>query len=377
MFKKWRQIPYHSQIFIIVLFIALVPLVILGIFSYQTYISELKNTWDATAKGIGSSTQEQMDFILRDIRNYYVELPEDDNFGWLLEETTLPSSRFLDIRTAGKLLRRNSASYEYVKNYTFINITGDFVVSSQGILPYSEVQNQQEVQELLLKKKKHPYNNPQWYNNVHRLTSETLPKDIINLQGYLLLIRLPAIGADIEQAIIVNLDTVNIQNHLTQHYDNHSIIILDSDGAVILSSDDELSRYCTEEFASLPKNDLSSVATVGEKTTYRITVTNSLQNNLSVVVGYNQDLLYEGADRIVLLIFILILLIAVLVWFSQVGKRQIYKPVSTLAGMVEEVAPPSLTTGNEMDSLVQRVQHLVGSHNTMALLIDSQYEVIL
>lgn len=366
------RLPYRMRMFAGFLIISLLPLCILGVFSYTTYIRDLSEKMDDTMQSIANQTRDRVATVMTSIRDYYVNVPQNADVEWLAAEQNIPYDRYADVNAAIRQFRGALGIYEYVSGYTYINRVHDFVLTTNGMHRYSEMANKEEAEALILPENL-LFQRMRWHNNMAKSNTQTVPRGTIDLRGYLLLLHLPMNGVDVDQALIINLNTVNLQRLLTRDLESFSVVVLDENREVFLKSSDTLAEYAMERYDELSKLSAPMLDSIDEGEAYRVAVAKSDAYNMMFVVGYNQQIIQAGADRILTLISVLAVTILALIILSWLGSRQLYRPVKQLAS---HFGNKDAQKGNDIEQITYEVKRLIGSNTAMEHVIGDQRDLL-
>lgn len=365
---KAARLPYRTRMFAGILLIALLPLLITGMFAYFTYLDEVAEKMDATTQSIANQTRDRVAGIITAVKEYYVEVPKNADVEWLVQEEDIPYTRYTDVNAAIRHFRGSMGIYPYINGYAYIHRTSDFVITTSGMQRYSDIANREAVEALILPQAQ-AYYRMRWHNNMALYDTTATPRGLIDLRGYLLIMQLPINGEGTDQALIINLDRVSLYRLMMRDLDKYSVVVLDENREVFLSSDDALATYCAERYDDMRRLDAPVLATATDGAQYRLATAQSDSHNLLFIVGYNQALIQEGADRILTLILVLSLTVFGLVILSWVASLWLYRPVSKLASFFGGKEGPK---GNELERITHGVEQLVGTNSTMERVIDDQ-----
>ena len=96
---------YEDRLFLQFLLLVMVPLIIMGVLSYQIYVQgETKRNRQAL-ESYGESVSIEYDNLFSSIREYYLDSTSNTTFKWMLEQQKVPYSNYPEVRPAQNLLQ--------------------------------------------------------------------------------------------------------------------------------------------------------------------------------------------------------------------------------------------------------------------------------
>ncbi len=370
------QLSYKTQMFIGILVISLLPLSVISIFSYWTYVDDLSEKLDIAIQSAANQARDRVGTVLASIKEYYIEIPNNAGVNWLFEENEIPYQRYDNINDAIRQFRGSSGIYEYIYGYSYINREADFAITSSGIQRYSEMANYEQAEELILFKEDQTYNRMRWHNNAAEYRQLRLSRDMIDLRGYSLVLQLPSVNMEVEDALIINLNSTYLYRLLMRDLGDYDVVALDRNSDIFMTSNEILAEYCARQYDEL-KGLTGPISTkVGDNEKYRMTVALSQQDGLMFIIAYNEDMVRKGADRILAINAVVALAVVLLVALSRLGSLWLYRPVRYLASFVKATSDKSRNTKNEIQQITREVEQLIGSNFTMERIIEDQRDML-
>ena len=102
-----RNGKYEDRLFLQFLLLVMVPLIVMGLLSYQIYVQgETKRNRQAL-ESYGESVSIEYDNLFSSIREYYLDSTSNTTFKWMIEQQKVPYSNYTEVRQAQNLLKGN------------------------------------------------------------------------------------------------------------------------------------------------------------------------------------------------------------------------------------------------------------------------------
>lgn len=158
---------------------------ILGLYSYYTYMREVTKTVNVSMEATANQVQSRLDSVLISIRKYYVKYADSDEINAVLQ-SDLDYREYDKLTDATDIMDGPSYLMDYITGFSFINFNTNWVISNRGMFRYDEMTNKEEVEEVFAE-------NPDsltryfWKVNAGSLSDMTLPRETINFDSMSLL----------------------------------------------------------------------------------------------------------------------------------------------------------------------------------------------
>ena len=120
---KHRIIACISSLMAIVMILFLIDL-------YGESMREEERRMEGTVSSVAVQTSRELDEKLLNIRNYYLQIMEDDEIIWALENE-ISYSDYSHISSIMELLSGNGIVSDYISGYSFINLGTGWVISNK------------------------------------------------------------------------------------------------------------------------------------------------------------------------------------------------------------------------------------------------------
>jgi two-component system response regulator YesN len=372
---KLLNLNYKKSIFCYILAISLIPIFILGMYSYRTYINGLSTKMKVSTNATANQVKGRVDNILINIRRSYIEAVEDDKVKWLLKNDIWYSD-YTDLVAVGNTLSGPTYYSEYIDGYTFINFDTNWVLSNRGMFRYDLVTNKEDVEELF------HMNDSSLIRNfwVTKLTKDTktLRRETINLRNLSLVLKLPSIQKYPHSLLIVNINMRGIQDVLKQDLADSDITVIDKAGNLIYTTNKEVANSCID-IKENPDNYKMTIGEMESLTTkdgksYSISTKDSDAMDWYYIVSYDNELIKDGGDTILSITFLIILITLVIVLVAVIFTHRLYTPILNLSQYVTGILPSKDNDNmkNEFDFITRKFDRLVDNKALLEKLVVSQ-----
>lgn len=136
-----RRNQYRHRIFVIMILAAVLPVLILGFYSYHTYVSGLTQRKNLTMQATVNQVKNKMENVLNNIKQYYAEVEYKDEVKDLIDAEDLSYNQYSRLRNGIEILSGPVYLKEYINSYVFINKGDNWVISTTGMYHYEEMEN--------------------------------------------------------------------------------------------------------------------------------------------------------------------------------------------------------------------------------------------
>ena len=104
--RKGKGRPkFRSRVFLVLMVIVIIPVLIFGGITYKTYVDETEKRSVMALDAAGERVKDSVESVLKEIREYYMELTTRDEVEWLLDQDSIPYIFYNNVNSAQKLLQ--------------------------------------------------------------------------------------------------------------------------------------------------------------------------------------------------------------------------------------------------------------------------------
>ena len=275
---------YEQMLFNRLVLLVAVPLCAMSILLGASYFSQENARQRAGLQSVRTSAQDALHNVLNNLREYYLGITQDDDFTWLLPSQP-PYARTPDVSAAQTVLRGGSYLSAYVRGYTYFNLQHGWVLSSNGVFRMSEVRNYEQMQ-TFLHEQPDISSTLYWLNNTAQ-AAPGLGSRQVDLSGFLLVVRTNNFSGDMQQLLVVQLDSDAFLRDTSEwRAMGYEVALLDSDGLPILATNADLAAQLSDRLAAGHTIDSRVGAYLIEHTELGV-------GRLSLYIGYNTQLDYS------------------------------------------------------------------------------------
>lgn len=363
---------YQKQILMYLLVASIVPVLILGIYAYQTYIREVTEKVNLSSRASLTKTMDYVDNLTENIKRNYIEIVETDAVRWLMENN-VEYKNYAQLDRAGEKLNGPAYMVEYIESFSYIDTTQNWVFSNNGLYRLDQAENREAVLSVL----KGDYNkkNIFWLNNTQTQMKIKDVNRFVDTQYMSLVMRFPLSGSRGERMLIIGLRKDRFENILKANAGSGALVVLDEDGKLIYANNTQIGSYLEatkgdmDQILALDRIELDD----GNK--YNVTVLRSNSSKWYYISAYDVRSVNEGADNILytmlLLAIGLLLIIGAIMVF---GARRIYQPMSMLMHHISDSTEGNESDRDEFAFIDSRFGHLVTHKAALEKMIDKQNE---
>ncbi|HCR40808.1 MAG TPA: hypothetical protein DIW41_07885, partial [Lachnospiraceae bacterium] len=117
---KKRRLNYKNTIFVYIMILSFIPIIVLGIVSYLTYMNGVSEKISAQTELAVSQAKNRVDTALYNIRSYYIKEISEEELEWLIR-TDIWYSDYSKLDKAAKIMAGPGYYLSYISGYSFLN----------------------------------------------------------------------------------------------------------------------------------------------------------------------------------------------------------------------------------------------------------------
>lgn len=360
---KHRIIACISSLMAIVMLLFLIDL-------YGESMREEERRMEGTVSSVAFQTSRELDEKLLNIRNYYLQIMEDDEITWALENE-ISYSDYSHISSIMELLSGNGIVSDYISGYSFINMDTGWVISNKGMNPYESVINKEDVEELF-DYGSDSFGRNYWSWRIEETSVDMLEsgwRNTVETGSLALVLKAPNSWRNMYGMVIVN---INLQELLSSGREGGwKLAVVDGEGNTVYTTDERFASAGAELYAE----------NGGEQPQAVNTGKYIISGGRSSVLGW---ICYMGTEwnlagttsRFVMLAVSAVLILTI----CMVVINLLYKPISALAQRVSGDGTEkerSAIWGSELVHIAEKVEGLVDSNRAMEERIGEQENELL
>jgi len=378
--KRWGGGRYQNRIFLLLLLVSVVPLLLVGFVSYRIYTEEMTKQSDLSMEAIKIQLSSDVESILSNIRQYYLESAEKEELKWLMETDSIPYQEYSYLYDAQKVLSGPTYLTGYVGNYAFINIKLGWVLTNKGMYPLNEVRNGEQVWEFIDSVRENP-STLYWYNKLHAQASSEdglYRSNTLDVNGMWMVLKLPGTTVNMNYLLMAQLNLTTVSQQLNKSLAGYEVCIINRDGELVFSSDSSLADYCVNNGTLINDNGSIRNVTVDDDLEYRILVSNISNNGMIYAVAYDLSNVQEGADKILYFTMLLILVLILVLIVCWIFTSILYQPLRNLTTYVSEAGGES--PGGERDEfsfITENVVSLIHTKDSLQQMVNEQRKMLI
>ena len=337
---------------------------------YGESMREEERRMEGTVSSVAFQTSRELDEKLLNIRNYYLQIMEDDEITWALENE-ISYSDYSHISSIMELLSGNGIVSDYISGYSFINMDTGWVISNKGMYPYESVINKEDVEELF-DYGSDSFGRNYWSWRIEETSVDMLEsgwRNTVETGSLALVLKAPNSWRNMYGMVIVN---INLQELLGSGREGGwKLAVVDGEGNTVYTTDERFASAGAELYAE----------NGGEQSQAVNTGKYIISGGRSSVLGW---ICYMGTEwnlagttsRFVMLAVSAVLILTI----CMVVINLLYKPISALAQRVSGDGTEkerSAIWGSELVHIAEKVEGLVDSNRAMEERIGEQENELL
>jgi len=322
-----KKTKYYRQLLFIILAISMLPIVVLGIFSFVNNQLALREKVNARNFSQLHQTVATTERTLKFIQDYYTLTMLYENEGistW--READIKDAQVSDIITLQKLLAGGVITYDVIKEVSLVNTRQNWAISQAGIYSLPDVGDYSKIMRIL-------EDNRAVYWRFIPINED---EDQLIINGNIFLVINPRTGTSgIEgMFMLVSLSNYQMNRFFDANRSEFALTITDADGIVIYDSDGRtIGQYYAEyeeyqDFALTPTTENAPVMMNGRF----YNITSSDMTGFVYISRYsNKDILAASTFMYYLIVLVCLFLILVVLVLTVIESRRMYAPIKSMA----------------------------------------------
>lgn len=359
-----RHKKYRMTIFIYIFITAIVPLFILGTYSYHSAKQTVRENVRQANETALIQLENKVDNILDGVRQNFFRLAVSNQTGRIIDQK-MDELNYKELGVYINEIGQNQAYIGYVKGYTVVNFKNNWALSNRGIIGIDEAENKDELEEFKSRKEK-----VFWINHSEEENEKEIDGNHINTGYISFVVKMPVYTAADNAAFIINLDRSSIERILTGSLGNSSLTIFDEYGKLVFTENSAIAQYYISNPKELESSDKQIVK--AEKTGYDIVKRRSGSSSWTFIASYNSSAASDELTPILVTMGGIILVILIIVGgISIFGTTKVYRPISDLVSSFKGIVSDT-DEEDEIGFINQGISQLMGNNEQLQRLIDRQ-----
>lgn len=374
--RRQKRYRYKDRIFFSMLLIAVLPMMILGVYSYRTYVTELSEKTNLTMETTVLQVRNRVENILDSIKQYYGEVENKEEIKWLAGDSGIDYSQYTRIKKAVDVLSGPVYLRDYINGYIFINFEENWVVSRTGMFPFDQLKNPEEIQAIIDMAAETP-GQCFWVNRMDQEQAGTLTSSkMVQLSRYVMALRLPMLS-ERKSLLLINLNDNKLISLIDENLGNMDITVLDTEGQLVFGSNPRISSYCADNFDFLKNKGLETVqAKLLDGTRHRMAVSSATTNGLIYIASYDEATIQRGAAQILSFAIVLLIAVSLILIIARLGTKIIYTPVSQITSLLNHMLGDKESPVDEFTYIENGLNQLVENQQNLERMVENQKEML-
>ncbi len=377
--RKGKGRPkFRSRVFLVLMVIVIIPVLIFGGITYKTYVDETEKRSVMALDAAGERVKDSVESVLKEIREYYMELTTRDEVEWLLDQDSIPYIFYNNVNSAQKLLQGSYSIMNFVSEYTFYNEKAGWVLSNFGMYPVEEMKNYDQF-EKFVKNQEDEISYVYWYNGIieEDYTEVVRPGKTVSLNGFFLILQ-TAVSDKENGYLFVKINIDRLKSMVMELKEDYDVCFYTKDKKLLFSTNEGLEDATQEKLENFDETTKKLYIEATKENPYRMNVYTPDGDGLYCVIGYNVETRSEGGERILWGLGISVFVLAVIFGICFYVSAQISKPVNELVHSFQAMLGLDEWDGqDEFSYLENGVEELVNNRESMQKLISSQQTVLM
>lgn len=357
--NRKKSLKYRKTIFAYFMAITIVPLLILGFYSYHSGAMAVRRNIRQSNEAALAQVENKAENVLDAVRQSLLGLASSSLAGEIVSQE-FDDIPYPKIRDFIDEIVGDEAYINYVNSYSFINYKKGWMLNNRGTMSLSEPVTLWQVKELASDNRK-----MFWINRVGESGREAAGQALYGEDQYLAFaVKVPTYAGYSDAAFLFNLDRNSFEGLLRKSLGNGALVVFDDNGKLVYSENAEVTSYYEENPEELKRPDVTSIETGSG--------TFDIVKNQSSLIGWTFMAVYDpaladGQLRQILFTMAGIILVVLVLsgLISSFGTFRVYQPVQNLVAQISRVVPQNVPEEEENDEfhLINQGIHTLAGHN--------------
>lgn len=367
--NKKKGFTYRKRIFAYFMAISIVPLLILGFYSYHSAAMAVRKNIRQSNETALLQVENKAENVLDAVRQSLLSLASSSLAGEIVNQKydDIPYPKIRDFIDE---IIGDEVYINYVSGYSFINYKNGWMLSNKGMIPVDKANNVQWLRELSADRRK-----MFWINHAEKADSRELIQSEYANDNYLtFVVKVPTYAEFSNAAFIFNIDRSSFEGMLKKSLANGALVVFDDNGKLVCSENQAVAAYYEQHPDELKRPDVRSIHT--KEGTFDIVKKQAAISGWTFIAGYDPALADGQLKQIPITmagIILMVLIVSGLI--SGFSTIHVYQPVKNLVTQISSIVPASgqKEAGSDEFLLINQGIHTLAGHNEeLQNMIDRQ-----
>lgn len=367
MIGKRKTPTYRRRIFIYFMAVAIVPLLILGFYSYHSAASAVRDSIRQSNETALLQVENKAENALDAVRKNFLQAAGRNSTKTIIDQEYEDIS-YTQFQSFIDEICGDEAYINYADGYSFINYKKNWVLSNKGISALDQVENYQWLEEL-----SDSYQHIFWVNHIGSSREDgIINSQYVNDHYLMFVVKMPTYAAHTDAVFVVNIKQSAMEDLFHESLGNGSLLVMDQNGKMVYSENDAVYSYYEENPDSLKNMNETAIHT--SEGVYDIVKRRASASGWTYIAGYNSALADSQLREILFtMAWIILIVLGVIGIISSFGSFYVYRPVKNLVTQVKNVVSGEEKEDEDEFNLIQEGIHsLVGHNEELKDVIDRQ-----
>lgn len=365
--NRGKGSTYRKKIFIYFMAIAIVPLLILGVYSYHSATMAVRKNIRQANETALIQVENKAETVLDTVRQNFLKIASGSLVGEIVEQEYdgIPYPKLRDFMEE---ISGDEAYINYVGGYSFVNYKKGWVMSNKGVTPFSAITNAEWLEELKTDGRK-----MFWRNRVgDSFGNELMTTEYINDDYLTFVVKSPTYTSYNDAAFVVNISQDAFERLLKDSLGNGSLIVFDENDRLVYTENGAVSEFYEKSPEALGNLEETGIHTgAGD---FDIVKRRAALSGWTFIAAYDPAMADGQLRQILITMTCIILVVLVLIGvISSFGTFRVYQPVQNLVTQVKGIVPQEGETDEDEFGLIHKgIYTLVGHNEELQDLIERQ-----
>lgn len=363
-----RKVPtYRRRIFLYFMAIAIVPLLVLGFYSYHSAVSAVRDSIRQSNETALLQVENRTENVLDAVRQDFLMIAGRSSTKEIIDQE-YDDIPYPQIRSFIDEISGGESYINYADGYSFINYKKKWVLSNKGFNSMDVVANYEWLEELA-----DAYQRIFWVNHIGNDEGENaIDSQYVDDQYLMYVVKMPTNTAHTDAVLVVNMKQSAMEDLFHDSLGNGSLLVMDQNGEMVYSENEAVYSYYKNHPEFLENMNETTIHT--SEGVYDIVKRKASVSGWVYVAGYNSAAAdSQFLEILFTMIGIIMIVLMVTGIISGFGSFFVYKPVKNLVNQVKSVIPEEEKEDEDEFNLIQEGIHsLLGHNEELKDVIDRQ-----
>lgn len=322
--ERKKGSKYRRTIFFYFMAIAVVPLLLFGVYAYQSASSALRENIRRTNETALMQVENRVESVLHEVRQDAMRLAVNSQLSQIINQD-IEDIPYQELRNLIDEISGSETYINYLNGYSLINYKKGWVLSNKGMMSMQEVSNPE-----WLRLVKEDASKVFWINHAGQEEGrELIEREHVNNHYLTFVVKVPTYTPHTDSALVLNLKESAMEDIFEGSLGSGSLLVFDQNGLPIYGANHELQEFYRDNPQKLDMQD--NATAFYRQDQYDVVMKKASVSGWTFIAAHNSDVAQSQLRQIPITMCGIMMAVLVLSGIiSSFGTFQVYRPVKTL-----------------------------------------------